>query len=256
MITQPQQDAGAPGIICYRLTPRAVELRPGVPGRAWMDATQDSFAYRCLPLTIANACGWELVLPCEVVAEWNGGPAPADLKVTVTAPEWQEGRLAASHFGHGVLTFHTGYMFRTPPGISLLVRGAPNWPRPIITPLDGVVETDWLPFSFTMNWVFTVPGRIRMRAGDPFGFVMPVELARIEAMSPHIVPIDSAPEEAARYREWATARNDFTTRLMAREPDAMQQRWQKWYTRGTLPDGTPSPQEHRSKLKLKKPSAS
>jgi Family of unknown function (DUF6065) len=29
--------------------------------RAWMDATDQRFAYRCLPLNIANAHGWEIL---------------------------------------------------------------------------------------------------------------------------------------------------------------------------------------------------
>ncbi len=30
-------------------------IRPASPKRDWMDATPESFAYRCLPLNIANA---------------------------------------------------------------------------------------------------------------------------------------------------------------------------------------------------------
>ena len=35
-------------------------------------------------------------------------------------------------------------------------------------PLVGLIETDWLPFPFTMNWVFTRPGRVRLEKGEPF----------------------------------------------------------------------------------------
>jgi hypothetical protein len=61
------------------------------------------------------------------------------------------GSLVAPHFGHGVLTFTTGYMFRTSPGWALWARGSPNAFKDRIVPLEGVVETDWLPFPFTMN---------------------------------------------------------------------------------------------------------
>ena len=60
-------------------------------------------------------------------------------------------RFVISHFGSGVLTFHAGYLFRTPPGWAVWARGAPNTVKDGIVPLDGLVETDWLPFTFTMN---------------------------------------------------------------------------------------------------------
>ena len=63
-----------------------------------------------------------------------------------------------SHFSHGIITFHPGYLFRTPEGWSMWAGGAPNHVKDGIQPLAGLVETDWLPFPFTMNWVFTRPG--------------------------------------------------------------------------------------------------
>ena len=47
-------------------------IRPAPATRAWMDATPESFAYRCLPLNIANAHGWEILCPCGFEAVWNG----------------------------------------------------------------------------------------------------------------------------------------------------------------------------------------
>ena len=235
---------------CYRVRKPAVELRPGRPERAWMDATDQRFAYRCLPLTIANSFGWELILPADVTAEWNGGAGLPDLSVTVDGAAWGNGKLAASHFGHGVLTFHTGYLFRTDPGVGLLVRGAPNWAMGEIHPLEAIVETDWLPFSFTMNWQFINPGRVVFKAGDPFCFVMPVGLHALDAVAPEITDLEDAPDEAACFAEWASGRTDFNARLMRDEPAATEQGWQKWYTRGVYPDGTPSPTRHISKMKL------
>jgi hypothetical protein len=240
-------------VIFYRIHKRAVEVRPGKPSRDWMDNTTEQFAYRCLPLTIANAAGWELLLPCDVTAEWNGGRELKDMTVTHSDEAWGKPGFAGSHFGHGVLTFHTGYLIRTAPGVSTLVRGAPNWPRHGITALEGLVETDWLPFSFTMNWMFTAPGKVTLRAGEPFCFLAPVEVAALEATRPSIVPIDAAPEEAELLKQWSALRSDFNARLAAHEPDAVKQRWQKWYTRGVHPDGTPANATHRTKLHIADP---
>ena len=53
--------------------PDLIDLRPNAPTREWMDNTSQSYAYRCLPLNIANAHGWSFHLPFEVQAYWNGG---------------------------------------------------------------------------------------------------------------------------------------------------------------------------------------
>ena len=57
----------------YALIPNPQKLVPAPPERAWMDAFKDGHAYRCLPLTIGNAYGWQLLLPVPVIAAWNGG---------------------------------------------------------------------------------------------------------------------------------------------------------------------------------------
>ena len=48
-------------LICY--LPDAghpVEIRPARTRRRWMDDTPGAFAYRCFPLSMANAHGWEI----------------------------------------------------------------------------------------------------------------------------------------------------------------------------------------------------
>src|SRR4051812_12634224 len=51
----------------------------GPPQRAWMDATTERFAYRCLPMVIANQAGWMIENPVDFTASWNGGRQPEDL---------------------------------------------------------------------------------------------------------------------------------------------------------------------------------
>ena len=36
-----------------------------------------------------------------------------------------------------------------------MVTGPFNQPKDAIQPLTAIVETDWAPFTFTMNWKFT-----------------------------------------------------------------------------------------------------
>src|SRR5206468_2641323 len=106
--------------------------------RGWMDRSPDSFAYRCLPLNIANAHGWEILAPCGFTAVWNG---KLDIgAVTVTADDGARAeQLPISLFGQGVLTFHIEGIFRTPPGWNLWVGGSPNRAKDGIAPLSGII---------------------------------------------------------------------------------------------------------------------
>src|SRR5882757_10212642 len=133
-------------------------IRPAPATRAWMDDTPEAFAYRCLPLNIANAHGWEVLNPCGFEAIWDGGSGVEALTIKPDAGA-VEGRLAQSLFGQGVITFHVEAIVRTPPGWNLWVGGSPNRHKDGVGPLTGVIETDWSPFTFTMNWRFTRPGQ-------------------------------------------------------------------------------------------------
>src|SRR5690349_16514356 len=100
--------------------------------RDWMDASAQRFAYRCLPLTIANQAGWLIANPVSFSVTWDGGPLLDSLHLDfgsepqgivqvftfgVTPGKRHEDRIL-SHFGGGVLTFTIPYLFRTPPGIN------------------------------------------------------------------------------------------------------------------------------------------
>jgi hypothetical protein len=216
-----------------------------------MDATSDKFAYRCIPLSIANASGWEILSPCSFRAEWNGGPHKDDLVFSASGAASDLTRRVASHFGYGVMTFHTGYLFRTSPGWGLWCRGAPNTIKHGIAALDGLVETDWLPMPFTMNWRFTAPGVVHFEKGEPFCFITPVPHARLDAIEPIMRSLDSDPALKSAYEAWSARRADFNSRLAALEPAAVEQGWQRHYVRGETPTGD-RPDFHLSKRKLKK----
>lgn len=248
----PQRDLAAmpaaPDLICYRVSAEALEMIPGRAPRTWMDETNERFAYRCIPLSIANASGWELILPFSFSAVWNGGPRTEDITIFQDEPS----HLVMSHFGHGVLTFHTGWLFKTSPGWALWCRGAPNHLYDGIVPLEGLVETDWLPFPFTMNWRFVQPGAVRFEKGEAVCFVTPTPHAILDDVAPKIRPIDEDPALKAAYENWGVSRADFNARLAQREPTAVAEKWQRTYVQGTGKNGESSP-FHRTKRKLQTP---
>ena len=237
-------------LICYLHPGWAPLIRPASATRAWMDATPEAFAYRCLPLDIANAHGWEILSPCGFEASWNGGQRAED--VTIRLDEGADpvhGPVAL--FGQGVLTFHVEGIFRTPEGWNLWVSGPPNHPKDAISPLSGVIETDWSPYTFTMNWRFTRPGHwVRFEAGEPFCFLFPIERGALEGFQPRLEPLGADEDLQDQFVAWAHSRSAFQARLRDNPPSTPSQKWQKSYYRGVRPDGAPGPPGHQAKLRL------
>lgn len=176
----------------YVFEQQRVDLRPAPVDRAWMDASPERFAYRCLPLNIANAHGWEILSPSGFSATWNGG---AGLDAITVTPDAGMRAPALSHFGTGVLTFTLPCLFRTEPGFDLMVQGPINAPKDAIAALTGVIETDWAPYTFTMNWIFTRPNTaVRFEAGEPFCHVFPIQRGTLEDITPELHALSEAPE--------------------------------------------------------------
>jgi hypothetical protein len=237
---------------CYPVADRPPDIVPGRAQRQWMDAFAERHPYRCLPLSMANSTGWELLCPFGFSAEWNGGAAQEDIVIRPDRPNPDFHHVVTSHFTRGIMTFHAGYLFRTPPGWSLTCAGPPNMPKDGIYPLQGLVETDWLPFPFTMNWVFTRPGRIRFEKGEPFCFIYPVKEKQLDEFEPVQRSLNSNLPFKQQYEAWFRLRDDFNARLRRRDPAAMKEAWQRFYFKGELPEDTgPAPVDHLNKRRLK-----
>lgn len=215
-----------------------------------MEATDQRFAYRCLPLNIANAFGWEILCTSSFTATWDGG-AKIDSVTIDTDPDNPE--LGISHFGHGTLTFHIPCLFRTEPGFDLMAQGPINRPKDGIAPLSGVIETDWAPYTFTINWVFTrahLP--VRFEKGEPFCHIFPVERGKLAAVEPELKLLSTQPELEQQFKTWTASRSQFNTDLHRPGSDAQTVQWQKLYYRGLAPDGTkPVIEDHATRLRLR-----
>jgi hypothetical protein len=243
-----------PDMTAYCLRPDPAPMVPAEPRRGWMDATTNKGAYRCIPISIANATGWELLSPFECKVRWSGG-MNVDA-VTVEAVREEDAKQVASflssHFGSGIVTFSPGYLFRTSPGWALWVRGSPNEPYSNLQPLEGIVETDWLPFTFTMNWRFCYPGEITIPKGARLCFVTPVAHSIVGEIEPRIVDIEEDPDLAARFKTWRESRENFTSGLREKDPEMVKKGWERRYVNGeTLSAATPY--FHINKRRMKTP---
>ena len=119
--------------------------------REWFD----SHFYHCLPLSIGNMQGFVFSLPYTFSILWNGGNNPEDIiiKIFEDFEPYQNKNFIypVSEFGSGILTIHFPLMLKTPPGVNLMTISPPNYPLPCLSPMTGVIETDNLRFTFTLN---------------------------------------------------------------------------------------------------------
>jgi hypothetical protein len=239
-------------LIGYLIDDRPVDIRPARNRRKWMNQTPDSYAYRCLPLSIANAHGWEVRCPVTCEAEWNGGSNKGDIQII-----FEDGgesflgtkrikTLVESHFGSGILTFNVGVIISTSPGYDLWVTGPVNEFKDGIQALSAVIETYWMPFSFTMNWKFTRPNlKVRFEKGEPFCFFFPIEHGLLEQFNPKFKQVSENPDLQKQFKV-AHHKRAFLDGLKIlkgkdlkiEEKDRKRLTFQGWYMRGEMPDGT------------------
>jgi len=238
-------------LVAYELHQgHGVELVPASASRNWMSSTAGRFANRCLPLLMANQAGWLILNTATVRARWHGGSEPGSVEFELDGgASWFH---PTSHFGHGILTWNLPFLFRTPPGFNLLVRGPANNPKHGVTCLEGIVETDWAPATFTLNWRFTRRRVwVTFRKKEPLCFLVPQRRGELDRFVPRIVPIDAAPPDLrASYRAWAKDRHQFNQDLQRTGSRAAQAEWQKDYFRGRSPDGSTAPQ-HQTRMHLR-----
>ena len=217
-----------PRLEAFRLCKDPPELVPCTQERAWMDMFTDRHAYRCLPLSIANTHGWELLVPAAFEVEWNGGPLTSDLTVRAAEP-FPDGfpfeHFAMSNFARGVVTLHTGYLFRTPPGWNLLATGALNEPRPGISALTGIIQSDWLPYPFTINWQMLNRGIVRFEKDEVFCTVMPIPKNYLDQWEVAIHDLSDDPVLLAEQEQFRISRAEFRKRLDEKEPAAVTLAW-------------------------------
>ena len=115
---------------------------------------------------------WRCV--CDFEATWDGGPHARNVQLRALDGFPNLAQFVVTHFAFGIITFHLTYLFRTEPGWNLVATGPANLPKDGIAPLTGVIETDWLPYPFTMNWQMTRPGRVRFQKDEPICMVYPI----------------------------------------------------------------------------------
>lgn len=209
-------------------------ISPSFVKRDWMDMT-DNFAYKCLPLNIANQYGWDVICPEDVEADWTGENT---VESTTTNSDFFH-----SVFGYGIITVGLDFIVQTPENISTYVRGPHNKYKENMFFLDGIVETDWLPFTFTMNYKIINPGKVSFKKGETLFTMFFVERNFLENFQLEFSPIDKNVELFEKFKVYNKSRTDL---LKSEDP-----KWQKFYIQGKNVDEKISIKNHTVNLKLK-----
>lgn len=147
-----------------------LKIVPAKKARDWMDP----HAYRCLPITAANAYGWDLVLTEEVTFHWNGGKARTDIEIIGDGEH-----NASSHFGGGTVTFPVGYAWHTEPGIHLMVGPQLNPEKTFFQTISAVIETDTLRYPWFLTIRAMQRGTTILPPGTILGRVYPVRISDV-----------------------------------------------------------------------------
>lgn len=239
-------------LTAYRVGNTTLKLIAAPAARTWMSATDQRFAYRCLPLLIANQSGWLILNNVGFTAIWTGDNAVDALSVAYDSAEVPPS--AGTYFGYGIITWNIPYLFRTPPGFNLLARGPANTPKDAVYPLEGTVEADWTSATFTMNWKVTRPNTpVRFEADEPICMVVPQRRGELEGLTTEIRQLEQSPDIQDLHRKWASSRAQFLKDLGTQGPAAEGARaagWQRDYFQGRHANGVEADQGHQTRLRL------
>jgi hypothetical protein len=113
-----------------------------------------------------------------------------------------------SHFSSGIVTFHPDYIFRTDGEWDLLATGPFNSPKDGVYPLTGIIESNWLPYPFTMNWQVTRPGTIVFERRTLLRYFSDQETGGLRLPARNSRHAED-PELARQHDAFATSRNEF-----------------------------------------------
>lgn len=201
-------------------------ITPAQYERDWMNENE-GFAYRCLPLSIANQFGWNILCPVSFKATWNGSNYYEN-SFNLIFDKYDPSNISVtSHFGQGILTFTLPFLFRTEKSYGLFVRGPTNYIKHNITYLDAFVETDWLNFSFTYNIKFQKPNvEVEFKKDEPLLSFFPLNLQFMKDVDIEISSIQEDKEFSKNFLDYSDLRREFNSKQRA--PDE----WMKDYYKG------------------------
>jgi hypothetical protein len=185
--------------------------------RDWMEVN-NGHAYKCLPLSVANGYGWHILCPMTFEATWNGNISHTNAIDFKFYPE--EGNLhdeyitkynlISSHFGSGIITFSgMSYIIRTSSENNLYVKGPTNYFKHGAQALEAIIETDWIPYNFTLNWKITEPNMtVKFVKGEPIATLFPIPRNYLENFKAEDETLSTEDEVYKEHIKWVKKREE------------------------------------------------
>jgi hypothetical protein len=222
---------------------------PAESKREWMDEDSMKFIYNCIPVVSANSMGWWILNNQDIEVKWNGGNDPSDIEIKNLTEE-KHYQLCSSHFGSGILTFNMAILFKTPPAWGLWVGGPSNIFIDGLFALEGIVETNWSPFTFTMNYKITRPNHwIKIPKLHPICRIIPIPLNLNDKSKLDLKHLKENSELEQKHFEWVHARKKNIKEMQENEKDEKMHH----YKNGTDVKGCPFLGMHKLLYKYSKP---
>lgn len=144
--------------------------------RDWMDQTEQSHAYRCFPVGLANTLGYEISFPTETSFIWDGNFSGSGDHVKIISGS----NYAYSGRGHATVSFETNLVFKTSENITLLQMPVPNLFIDGIQSFTTLISSSFLKVSFPLALRITRPNQlITIPANCPVSTIIPIPLKEI-----------------------------------------------------------------------------
>lgn len=153
-------------------------VEPAKIQRDFLDKTYNKIGYSCTPITLANQHGWWLVLPHDVVVEWNGlregedGERGDNIKI-IEGEYLDDLRIITTESGVGQLTFLFNCSIETDSEHYTIISGPPNYFHEDAKPLEVVWRSDFFNYhEASFNWIITTKNkRVLFPKGMPIAFI-------------------------------------------------------------------------------------
>lgn len=147
-----------------------IHIEPAKKAREWMTP----HAYRCLPLSIANEIGWDVISPCDLEVKLFGDN-------TINGIEVDNGNdYFKSHFGcHTVTLQMRNYIWKSDnPDISLLIMPIPNSDHHDWRALTAIIEIEALDYPWFITIQFPPEyGKYKIKKGTPIARIIPISIS-------------------------------------------------------------------------------
>lgn len=169
-----------------------MKLEPTSIRRDWMDESSDKHAYRCYPVTQANAIGWNISCIDDVSFIWNGinhQNWPIYNMLCLENVKILKGKnFCHTRRGQGSLSFNTGLIFKADKNFSLFTINPVNYFNEDFETMSSLVSTSFPNLRFPLAIKARSANKeILIKAGTPLATIIPISLSELNNSSIEII---------------------------------------------------------------------